>query len=1781
MRKGGSSPRTGRHSRTSPRGFRGAPRRIARRLTIEPLEERLSLSAEAAIDYLLSHPATVAWESSPWLTDDELAPMPSELPDGVLGATPGVSSPNLVYTPPVYTTLANGMPSLHSRLGAPATIFLDFDGDATTSTDPYDEDGTPATFNTTEANNIAEAWRQMSLYYALFDVDVTTIQPNVSTTRTAWEAVGNNISGGYSYVGVFPNTYPRSFNQSSDARGRVSGIAHEIGHNFGNGHQAEFDWLGNLTREYALATDTLHGPLMGVDYDGFVHKWTWGHPSSSPTNLQDDMAVIANKIKAAPGYTGDGYAPDGHGGTIAAATALSTSGVAQYATGIIERLTDIDAFSFASSGGRYSIFVTRDAPSGVDTTLSIYDGGGVLLASQDGDPAAVPLTDVYDSAISIDLPAGTYYALVGSHGNYSDQGQYKILVTPLPSGWSAREVGFVGKNVGPGYVSYDAAASTFTVVASGSDIWGSSDSLVYAYQTLQGDGTIIARVASMDNTAAWAKAGVMIRESLANNSKDVAIIMSPQNGPQMLWRSSTGGSTSSSNGTAAAFTPTWVRLVRSGNTFTGYTSSNGTTWTQRSQVTVSMNATVYIGLATCSLDQSNVNVATFTDVTVTGNLNPGPTLNALAAPASLAVTGVAASSVALSWSDVPGSTGFKIERSSDGVEFVQAGTVAAGVTTYSDTGLSGYQRYFYRVRATDAAGVSVPSAVVNATTRADAVRNFKITSWNTTQLILNWTEASGETGYRIERSADGVTGWTTVTTLNTKNIPSYTQSGLTAATTYYYRVVTLDATGDAATSAVVAASTRLAAVTGTAFTNKAANQMAISWSATTGATGYRIERSTDGTTFSTLTTVGSVTSYADNSVSPLGEYYYRVVALNALSESVSGTATIFAATPAAAALPSPWLSADIGSVAGTGAAGYSGGVYTAIGAGSDISGTADQFRYIYQPLNGDGSLTLRVASQENTAAGAKAGVMIRETLNANARNAFCLVTPTNGTAFQYRTTAGGSTTSVAGPSSAAPYWLRITRSGNTFTAAVSADNVTWTTIGSQTITMGSSVFIGMAADANTSTTLNRATFDNLASSINTPPTIASPATATLNADNKTVALAVLGADNDGEPGLTYTWAATTIPSGATAPTFTVNGTNAAKNATATLFKAGAYTFSVTIADAFNATVVGTVDITVNQVATGIAVSPATANVLAGATQQFTAAATDQFGAAMPTQPTFTWSTTVGTISSGGLLTAPSRGGTGSVTATAGAASGTAAVQVFQRVVTSTPVDTTVRKDNPDTSYAQATSIKVDGDTTNSLGLPAHGLLRFNNLFGTGVNQIPPGATIVSATLQVRVTNNGDPLEFHRMAQAWQDTATWNSMVNGIQADGVEAIAAADLTTSAVGTGTRTFTLTTSVQIWSDNPAGNFGWAILPVLGKTDGVDFDSAEGTTSPATPPKLTVDYIPRPSVAGRYVFYNASAFDGGNPAATAADDAAIASDKQALLPGGTATFANYTNYTRGINGVMVDLAYAANATAVTAADFAFAVGNDDTPSGWTAAPAPASVTVRSGAGTGGSDRVTIVWADNAIQNKWLQVKVLATSRTGLAADDVFYFGNAVGETGNDATNTLRLVDSQDEAAVRSNKTGFAPAAITNAYDFNRDRRVSAGDELTARYQATTPATSLKLIAPATAAAALMASAEPAAADTGATGVSPVLAESPSGTAVPGEILAEAPSRPTRLRHTSSVSSFAAAHDAVLTAATTSADGPTLWTPEWFWWYDDGQVGSAKSPAKRLRTLEPAADRQ
>lgn len=183
-------------------------------------------------------------------------------------------------------------------------------------------------------------------------------------------------------------------------------------------------------------------------------------------------------------------------------------------------------------------------------------------------------------------------------------------------------------------------------------------------------------------------------------------------------------------------------------------------------------------------------------------------------------------------------------------------------------------------------------------------------------------------------------------------------------------------------------------------------------------------------------------------------------------------------------LPVPWMDQDIGAVATPGTASYASGVFTVQGSGAGVGGTADGMHFVYQPLSGDGSIVARVASVQGSPA--QAGVMIRETLSPSATDGYVF---TEGYMyFYYRTTTGGSTSYNGNAGGSPPYWVKLVRTGNTFTAYISSNGVNWTQLeSSETITMAQNVYIGFAVSGITNSSLVTATFDNATVTIGTTP----------------------------------------------------------------------------------------------------------------------------------------------------------------------------------------------------------------------------------------------------------------------------------------------------------------------------------------------------------------------------------------------------------------------------------------------------------------------------------------------------------------------------------------------------------------------------------------------------------------------------------------------------------------------------------------------------------------------
>ncbi|WP_075085527.1 endo-1,4-beta-xylanase [Mariniblastus fucicola] len=246
---------------------------------------------------------------------------------------------------------------------------------------------------------------------------------------------------------------------------------------------------------------------------------------------------------------------------------------------------------------------------------------------------------------------------------------------------------------------------------------------------------------------------------------------------------------------------------------------------------------------------------------------------------------------------------------------------------------------------------------------------------------------------------------------------------------------------------------------------------------------------------------------------------------------------------------------------------------------------------------------------------------------------------------------------------------------------------------------------------------------------------------------------------------------------------------------------------------------------------------------------------------------------------------------------------------------------------------------------------------------------------------------------------------------------------------------QTLGLTASIGNVTLNDDGTWSWTYTPSQVHTS--DTVTITGTDSAGAASETTFAINAVANVRSRGVSYGESSFG----------EETLASDKVPLLPGETATFANYTSFEHGINRVVVE--FAGLESSLNVDDFEFRVGNNDDVASWELLSSTSSIplpTVSTSPGEiEGVDQILLSWPDNAIENTWLQVVLLANSTTGLSAPDVFYFGNAIGDTGDSDSNAR--VNANDVSLVRNNLSGFFTVGIENRYDMNRDGRVNASD--------------------------------------------------------------------------------------------------------------------------------------
>ncbi len=273
--------------------------------------------------------------------------------------------------------------------------------------------------------------------------------------------------------------------------------------------------------------------------------------------------------------------------------------------------------------------------------------------------------------------------------------------------------------------------------------------------------------------------------------------------------------------------------------------------------------------------------------------NPEEKVKVPSAPSNLAAAAVSSTQINLSWTDnSTDETGFLIERSLNNTVWSEITSVAANIKSYQNTGLTASTLYYYRIRSYNSAGNSAYTAAVSATTSGasgnlpGAPSNLSATSTSTTQINLTWTDNStNETGFKIERSPDGNTGWAEIGTV-TANTTTFQNTGLTANTPYYYRVRAYNTSGNSAYSNTSNATTSTimpAAPTNLSATAASSTQINLTWTDNSNnETGFKVERSPDGSTGWTeiASLAAGTTSYNNTGLTSGIKYYYRVYAYN-------------------------------------------------------------------------------------------------------------------------------------------------------------------------------------------------------------------------------------------------------------------------------------------------------------------------------------------------------------------------------------------------------------------------------------------------------------------------------------------------------------------------------------------------------------------------------------------------------------------------------------------------------------------------------------------------------------------------------------------------------------------------------------------------------------------------------------------------------------------------------------------------------------------------------------
>jgi len=345
--------------------------------------------------------------------------------------------------------------------------------------------------------------------------------------------------------------------------------------------------------------------LVGTDVDGDALTYTILTQPSNGT-----MSGTAPNVTYMPAtnYNGpDAFSFTVNDGTVNSATAtvsITVTPVNDVPVFITNPIIAAGASEGTAYTGQTLVGGATDPDAGEILTYSKVSGPAWLSVAPDGAMSGTPTSGT--------AGLNSFVVRVTDSTGATADSTLQITVTALPLPW-------VSADIGTGMLAGSTTFSAGTFTQSGSGVIGSSsDKLRFTYQTLTGDGEVIAKISALQSTGNASRVGVMIRDSLAANSKEICMSMSGTNAYRWDRRTTTGGSTTNSNSSTGTVPNTWVRLVRSGTTITAYKSTNGTTWTTVGSTTsTTFASTCYIGLAVGSGSTTTLNTSQFSNLTVT------------------------------------------------------------------------------------------------------------------------------------------------------------------------------------------------------------------------------------------------------------------------------------------------------------------------------------------------------------------------------------------------------------------------------------------------------------------------------------------------------------------------------------------------------------------------------------------------------------------------------------------------------------------------------------------------------------------------------------------------------------------------------------------------------------------------------------------------------------------------------------------------------------------------------------------------------------------------------------------------------------------------------------------------------------------------------------------------------------------------------------------------------------------------------------------------------------